>query len=163
MKSFEPDIEELYAYAVEVYGKLRLPPCALRLRPRGGSAKPLDVYDGLRRKWVALTPEEWVRQHFVAYMIEQLGYSPLRMANEVSLTLNDTARRADTVVYDHSLRPVVVVEYKAPSISLTEEVLQQALRYNLVFNATGIMITNGMDVFSVKEGQLFRGVIKSDD
>lgn len=153
--------ERLYANAVEIYGALNIPPAALLLR-RGVSEKPFDVYDPLRRRWVALTPEEWVRQHFVAYMVESLGFSALRMANEVTLKFNGMTRRADTVVYDRFMHPQVVVEYKAPSIPLTESVLNQAMRYNLVFRAPAVIITNGLDVFTVEHGVLRRGLIKAD-
>lgn len=97
--------------------RLKLPPFDIRLRP-GATSKAFDVFDSIRRKWVALTPEEWVRQHFVNFLIEYRGYSPLLIANEVSLKLNDTRRRADTVIYDHALRPRVIVEYKAPTSPL---------------------------------------------
>lgn len=152
----------MYAAAQRLYGTLHLPACELRLRG-GSSGKPLDVYDPMRRRWVALTPEEWVRQHFVDFMIKGLGFSAMRIANEVPLKLNGTARRADTVAYDDNLRPMVIVEYKAPDIKLTRETLEQALRYNLVFDAPGLMITNGMDVYSVLHDRMVRGVIARKD
>lgn len=151
----------LYTKATELYGRLLLPPCRLDLR-LSTATRPLEVYDPLRRAWVALSPEEWVRQHFVAYMCDALGYSPLRMANEVPLVFNSMSRRADTVVYDDSLRPLLVVEYKAPTIKLTTETLKQAMRYNQVFGAKAIMVTNGMDVYSLSGSRLFRGVVSRD-
>lgn len=148
----------LYARCAELYGALRLPACRLRLR-QGTTDKPFDVYDSFRLRWVALTPEEWVRQHFVAFMTDVLGFSANRIANEVSLKLNAMSRRADTVVYDDMLRPMLIVEYKAPSVRLTGAVLEQALRYNLVFQAPAVMVTNGNDVFSVLRGAVRRGVL----
>ena len=149
---------EVYARAISLFGELRLPPCSLRLRT-SNTTKCFDVYDVMRNRWVALTPEEWVRQHFVAFMIEQLGFPPSRIANEVTLRLNKTVRRADTVVYDDLVRPLAVVEYKAPSIRLTTEILSQAQRYNLVFNARLLMVTNGLDVYSIINNELRREVI----
>lgn len=147
------------ARAVELYGPLRLPPVALQLRQGKSTSRPLDVYDPLRRKWVALAPEEWVRQHFAAFMVGSLGYSPLRMANEVTLTLNGTVRRADTVVYDDALRPLLLVEYKAPTVALTAETVRQVMRYNLVFKAAAAMVTNGIDVYGIVGTDIHRGVI----
>ena len=90
------------------------------------------VLDPLRGKWVALTPEEWVRQHFVAHLTENLGYPAALMGNEVPLTLNGTSRRCDTVLFSsEGLRPVMIVEYKAPHVEITQRVFDQIVRYNL--------------------------------
>lgn len=82
--------------------ELNLPKCRLRLEQREG--KPY-VYDELRRKFVRLTPEEWVRQHFVHYLIDVLGYPQPLMQNEVALRLGETSKRCDTLLYDKALRP----------------------------------------------------------
>lgn len=104
----------------------------------------MDIYDRLRKRYVALTPEEWVRQHFVNYLIEHRGYPGSFMANEVGVTLNGTRRRCDTVVYDNQLRPRAIVEYKAPSVALTEKVFDQIVRYNMVLRVGYLMVSNGM-------------------
>ena len=127
---------------------LNLPPAPLEVRPdadsrRGGS----EVFDRLRHKWVALTPEEWVRQHFVAYLMEQRGFVPSLMTNEYGLRLNGTLRRADTIVFDKGLRPLAVVEYKAPSVEITQKVFDQIARYNMVFQAPYLIVSNGMRHF----------------
>lgn len=121
---------------------LNLPsyPMQMRRGPRGR----VEIHDRLRGRWVALTPEEWVRQHFVEWLVQAHGYPAARMANEVSLTLNATRRRCDTVVYDGARRPWAVIEYKAPDVELTPRVLAQAARYNLVLNAPVVMVSNGM-------------------
>ena len=159
----EHDQNRLYALAQSYLGRLQIPSCSLLLRHSDKLKARLDVYDELRRKWVALTPEEWVRQHFVALMVNSLGYPRLRLANEVTLKLNGMMRRADTVFYDDTLQPALIVEYKAPAIALSNEVLQQALRYNLVFNARGLVICNGIDVYSVVNGNLTHGLITCSD
>lgn len=132
---------------------LNLPPVQLIVRPdvdsrRGGA----EVFDPLRRRWVALTPEERVRQHFVAFLIGCRGCSPSFMANEIGLRLNGTQRRCDTVIFDRSLRPLAVVEYKAPSVALTQKVFDQIARYNSVLGARYLIVSNGLRHFCCRYG-----------
>lgn len=122
--------------------ELNLPKCRLRLEQREG--KPY-VYDDLRRKFVRLTPEEWVRQHFVRYLIGDLGYPQPLMQNEVALRLGDTVKRCDTLLYDKALRPQMILEYKAPHVALTETVLQQIVRYNYVLRVPYLVLSNGLE------------------
>lgn len=126
--------------------QLNLPPArvATRLCNDGISR----VFDPLRQKYVALTPEEWVRQHFVSYMVNDLGYPPGLLANEVSIKLNNTSRRCDTVLYSRNgLHPVMIVEYKAPHIAITQKVFDQIARYNLVLQVPYLIVSNGMRHF----------------
>ena len=81
------------------YPKLNLPEASLRLRREENSGR-IQVFDPLRGKWIVLTPEEWVRQNFVNMLVNVKGYYKGRMANEVCLTLNETARRCDTVIFN---------------------------------------------------------------
>ena len=122
--------------------ELNLPKCRLRLEQREG--KPY-VYDDLRRKFVCLTPEEWVRQHFVRYLIDDLGYPQPLMQNEVALRLGETVKRCDTLLYDKALRPQMILEYKAPHVTLTETVLQQIVRYNYVLRVPYLVLSNGLE------------------
>lgn len=130
--------------------ELNLPPAHLRVRTDADGVR--RIYDQLRDKFVALTPEEWVRQHFTRFMIDSLGYPQALMANEVSLKINDTTRRCDTVVYDSASlatpdttpRPLVIVEYKAPEIEITQKVFDQIARYNLVMGARLLIVSNGL-------------------
>ena len=88
---------------------LNLPPFEANIKKQNGMVKILDI---LRQKFVVLTPEEWVRQHFVHFLIEQKGYSKTLMANEVAVTLNGMSRRCDTVVYrQEGMKPLMIVEY----------------------------------------------------
>lgn len=103
-----------------------------------------QVYDSLRGKWVALTPEEWVRQHFVNYLLVHKGYPRYLMANEIGLKLNDMSRRCDTVVFTRDRRPLVIVEYKAPSVAITQKVFDQIARYNIVLRASVLIVSNGL-------------------
>lgn len=121
--------------------ELNLPNYSPRL---GQTPAGMTIYDDLRRKAVRLTPEEWVRQHFVHYLLEHLGYPAALMQNEVALRLGQTTKRCDTVLYDRQLRPQMILEYKAPHIPLTEKVLQQILRYNLVLRVPYLVLSNGL-------------------
>lgn len=99
----------------------------------------------LRHRFVALTPEEWVRQHFVHHLTTDLGYPAPLLANEVSITLNSTSRRCDTVLYScEGLRPQMIVEYKAPHIPVTRDVFDQILRYNMVLRVPLLIVSNGL-------------------
>ena len=120
---------------------LNLPPYETKITEREGKRQILDI---LRRSFVALTPEEWVRQHFVHYLLEHKGYPAALMANEVAITLNGTKRRCDTVVYDRLLRPRAIIEYKAPEVKITKEVFAQISRYNLKLKDEYLIISNGL-------------------
>ena len=102
------------------------------------------IYDPLRRKDVVLTPEEWVRQHFVNFLITAKSYPPERIANEVSVNVNATAKRCDTIVYDDYLKPLVIIEYKAPDITITGEVFEQISRYNSALRVPYLIVSNGV-------------------
>jgi len=101
------------------------------------------VWDPLRRKEVALTPEERVRQWFITVLRDELGVPPYEMMSEATLSYGGKAWRADIVVYRRNMTPALVVECKRPDVELTREVLEQALRYNLVLDVNWIVITNG--------------------
>jgi hypothetical protein len=109
------------------------------------------VFDEIRRKWLQLTPEEWVRQHLVHYLVKHLGYPASSIAIEKELRLNDTKKRFDVVVFNRRLQPFLIVECKAPYIALNHEVIQQAQRYNLILKAPFLMISNGVNdlVFTI--------------
>ena len=120
---------------------LNLPPAALKLKNDDGHTMVLDP---LRRRFVRLTPEEWVRQHFTAYLIHEKGYPAGLLGNEVSLTLNGTARRCDTVLYGLDRQPRMIVEYKAPSVTLTQKVFDQICRYNIVLRVEWLIVSTGL-------------------
>lgn len=120
---------------------LNLPEYPLNVKKNGSR---LTVFDRLRKRHVALTPEEWVRQHFVEYLINEKHYPAALMANEVSLTQNGIKRRCDTLVADREGQPLVIVEYKAPDIEITQQVFDQIVRYNMVLKARYLMVSNGM-------------------
>ena len=120
---------------------LNLPKYETKICERDGK---LQIFDPLRKCHVALTPEEWVRQHFVNFLIESRGFPAALMANEVAITVNGMKRRCDTVVYDRQLQPKVIVEYKAPTVKITKEVFAQISRYNLTLKVDYLIVSNGL-------------------
>lgn len=108
------------------------------------TAAGLFIFDSLRRKFVALTPEEWVRQHFVSYLITQKGYRALLMQNEGFIKLNSLKKRCDTVVFDNQLKPLMIIEYKKPDVKITQEVFDQIARYNIVLKVNYLIVSNGI-------------------
>lgn len=122
--------------------KLNLPPFDIQLEQRAGK---VYVWDVLRHKSIRLTPEEWVRQHFVHYLIEQLGYPQGLLMNEVSLEVGGFKRRSDTVLYTRRLTPQMIIEYKAPDIALGKRVLNQVLRYNFSLRVPYLILSNGLE------------------
>ncbi len=123
--------------------KLNLPQADLKIRC-DTNGNP-EVYDILRRKYVTLEPEEYVRQNFIHYMINHLGYPVSHINNEVSLKLNDTSRRCDSLIFDHAGRPIMIVEYKAPFIIIDQDVFDQIVRYNMVLHARYLTVSNGLN------------------
>lgn len=101
------------------------------------------VFDPVRRRWVALTPEEWVRQHVLNYLLHDLGCPASLIGVEAGLALNGMAKRADIVVYDRAGSPLLLVECKAPGVAIGQAVFDQAARYNLVFKVSYLLVTNG--------------------
>lgn len=104
----------------------------------------VQIWDIIRRKYLVLTPEEWVRQHFIHYLIEHKGYPVALLANEVTLKLNGTTKRCDTVLYTSTLAPRMIIEYKAPQITITQSVFDQIGRYNLTFKVDYLIVSNGL-------------------
>lgn len=126
---------------------LNLPPFQPKIELREGKR---FIFDVLRRQYVALTPEEWVRQHFVHLLIDHKGYPGALMANEVLLRLNTTKKRCDTVVYDRNLAPRMILEYKAPHVNITQDVFNQVGRYNLVLRVDYLVVSNGLKHYCCK-------------
>ncbi len=102
------------------------------------------VFDPIRKRWLALLPEEWVRQHFINHLVFDLGYPASLIAVERSLVLNSLAKRADILVHDAHGLPLLLVECKAPGVRITQKTFEQAARYNSVFKVDWLMITNGI-------------------
>jgi hypothetical protein len=109
------------------------------------------IFDSLRKKWLLLTPEEWVRQNFVQYLVQVRKYPSALIALEKMLTLGELKKRFDILVYDQAHRPWMMIECKAPSVELNETVLHQLLRYNISIPAGYLVITNGEFTYGWKK------------
>lgn len=120
---------------------LNLPVFDAKIAVRNGKKV---IFDVIRRRYVALTPEEWVRQHFVHFLLTYKGYPQALMANEVQLQLNGTKKRCDTVLYWRDLTARMIIEYKAPEIEITQAVFDQITRYNMVLKVDYLVVSNGM-------------------
>lgn len=120
---------------------LNLPACSHKIIVKEGKNY---IWDVLRKKYVALTPEEWVRQHFIHFLTECKGYPAGLLANEVQIVLNGTRKRCDTVLYDRRLTPKMIVEYKAPDVEITQAVFDQITRYNMVLRVDYLIVSNGL-------------------
>ena len=108
------------------------------------------IFDFIRKRYVALTPEEWVRQHFVHFLVECKEYPASLLANEVTLSLNNMTRRCDTVLDAPDLSARMIVEYKAPHVQVTQKVFDQIARYNMVLKVGHLVVSNGLRHYCCK-------------
>lgn len=105
------------------------------------------IWDSLRRKWLVLTPEEWVRQHVIGWLVGEKHIPELRISQEYPVNINGQHQRADIVVIDERAQPHILVECKAPEVAIDNEVVMQAIRYNSVVKARYIVLTNGLKLY----------------
>ena len=108
------------------------------------------IFDIVRKKYVSLTPEEWVRQHFIHYLIEEKKYPISLIAIEKKITINKLTKRTDILVFNAKGLPHIIVECKAPSINITQNAFDQIARYNLKLNANYLLVTNGLKHYYCK-------------
>ena len=120
---------------------LNLPPFDVKMQQRNGKN---FIFDPLRRKYISLTPEEWVRQHFIHFLTNYKGYPKGLLANEIQLNLNGTKKRCDTVLFNKDLNARMIIEYKAPNIEITQAVFDQITRYNMVLKVEYLIVSNGI-------------------
>lgn len=104
----------------------------------------------VRRRWVALTPEEWVRQQIILTLHKRYGYPLELMQVEGAISLNGLSRRCDIVVYSTEGKPQIIVECKKPTIKLTQKVCDQACRYNTVLRVPYLLLSNGQNIIMIK-------------
>ena len=121
--------------------KLNLPEYDLQIRREGDRTL---IFDPFRGRYLVMTPEELVRQTFARYLISEKGFPASLMATEYALTLNNLSKRCDILVFARSGKPVLLVECKAPAVKITQETFDQAARYNMVFQVSYLLVTNGM-------------------
>src|ERR1700752_1080495 len=123
---------------------LQLPPYPFKIIDQDGK---LTLFDDIRKKYILLTPEEWVRQHFVQYLINQKGYPRALIKLEGGLKLLGKARRTDIVVFNPKGERVLIVECKAPSVQIDQKVFDQIARYNMVHKVSLLAVSNGLKHF----------------
>lgn len=128
---------------------LNFPDFSFRVREQGQSKQ---IFDSVRRRFVALTPEEWVRQNLIQFMVEVYQYPLSLMAVEKIVKVNGLSQRADVVVYDRGGSPWLIAECKAPSVNLSQDTFLQAARYNFSLNVSYLLLTNGHEHFCLKRG-----------
>ncbi|MEL6812614.1 MAG: type I restriction enzyme HsdR N-terminal domain-containing protein [Bacteroidota bacterium] len=122
--------------------KLHFP--AYDFRFKNNENKPL-IFDVIRKKFVVLTPEEWVRQHVLHFLIQDRQFSPALINVEKQLILNDTKKRYDIVVFNRDGSIYLIVECKAPAVGISQDTFDQIARYNLVTQASYLMVSNGLE------------------
>ena len=105
------------------------------------------IFDKLRKKYVVLTPEEWVRQHFVHFLIDKKNYHETLIAIEKQLTINNLKKRTDILIFNTNGNPEIIIECKAPSVKISQETFDQIARYNIKLNAKFLIVTNGITHF----------------
>ena len=121
---------------------LNLPPYSFKTK-NTTDGKTL-IFDRLRNKYVALTPEEYVRQNFVEFLIQEKKYPASLIANEISITYNGLKKRCDTLVYKRNGTIGMIIEYKAPHIDISQNTFDQLAVYNLKLNVNKFIVTNGL-------------------
>jgi len=108
------------------------------------------IFDFIRKKFVLLTPEEWVRQNFLRYLIEEKKYPATLIAVEKEFKLNNLSKRGDAVVYNKSGKPFLIIEFKAPEVKINQKVFDQIARYNMKLNVDYLIVSNGIQHFGCK-------------
>ena len=108
------------------------------------------IFDEIRKKHLILTPEEWVRQHFIRYLLKEKNFPSALLQIEGGLSLNQTRKRSDILVYDNAGEKIMVIECKAPSVRITQATFDQAARYNSVYKARWLAVTNGLNHYYAK-------------
>ena len=127
--------------------RLNLPQYEIKISEKDGKRM---IFDFLRRKYVALTPEEWVRQHFVHFLIEHKGYPKGLIGNEIELQIGAKRLRCDSILYNKMAQPQMIIEYKAPTIPIQQKVFQQISTYNLLLKVDYLIVSNGIQHYCCK-------------
>ena len=121
--------------------QLNLPTYSLKIK---SGSDPGYIYDEFRKKYVRLTPEEWVRQNFAHYLVTEKGYPASRMMFEKSVHINKMSKRCDILVCNDTGSPVMIIECKAPEIKIGQATFEQVSIYNIAFRVEYLIITNGL-------------------
>ncbi len=138
---------------------LNFPPCNLRFKKNDKAT--IQVFDSIRKKFIDLTPEEWVRQHLIHFLIENLSVPKSKIAIEKQLTLNNTKKRTDVLVYDNGIKPLLLIECKAPEIELNQATINQVFNYNLTLQVPFILVTNGLNHIFIDNSEDKASILKN--
>ncbi len=122
--------------------QLALPKYEFNIRENTDGRK--EIFDSFRRKYIVLTPEEWVRQHFLRYLVEEKGFPSSLIAVEKSIMVNQMPKRFDAMAYGKSGKPLILMEFKSPKVKLNQEVIEQVSRYNSSLQLSYLLISNGL-------------------
>lgn len=122
---------------------LNLPAFDVRLRI-SPKTQLEEIWDTQRKRWVRLTPEEWVRQHFVHFLISEQGFPSGCIGNEMSIKVGQLEKRCDSVIFGKDGKPLMIVEYKAPTVAITQKVFNQISRYNITLQVDWLIVSNGL-------------------
>jgi type I site-specific restriction-modification system R (restriction) subunit len=124
--------------------ELNLPVYNFRIKTEG---RKKYIFDLVRKRFVLLTPEEWVRQHFIRYLIEEKKYPESLMAVEKQITLNGKLFRFDLLVYRRNGQPLLIAEFKAPGVKISQDTFDQVVRYNMTLKVERVVVSNGLQHF----------------
>jgi hypothetical protein len=124
--------------------QLNFPVCSFKFKCKENK---YSIFDIVRKKYVHLNPEEWVRQHVIHFLIYHKNYPLTHLAVEKELVIHGLSKRTDILVFDRSGNHLLIVECKSPKVTINQKVFDQIARYNLKLNAKYLMVTNGLDNF----------------
>jgi hypothetical protein len=126
---------------------LNLPSYDFKIRRSGEKTM---IFDVIRKKYVVLTGEEWVRQNFIQFLIHEKHFPPTLMAIEMGFKLHQLQKRSDIVLFNKQGNPKLIIECKAPEVKITQDAFDQAARYNMALNVDYLVVTNGFDHYCCK-------------
>ena len=121
--------------------QLNLPKYSFKFKELG---QRMQIFDAIRKKYIVLSPEEWVRQNFIQYLIQEKKYPTSLISIEMGLKYNNMRKRGDVVIYDNFGKPLLIVECKAPGINITQDTFDQIARYNMVLKVKYLVVSNGL-------------------
>ncbi|MCF6356479.1 MAG: type I restriction enzyme HsdR N-terminal domain-containing protein [Draconibacterium sp.] len=125
--------------------KLNLPEYSFRTKIENGKQ---FIFDSIRKKFVVLTPEEWVRQNFIRYLKDEKKYPETLMAVEKQIKVNGKQRRFDLLIYSRNGQPYLIVEFKAPNVKISQDAFDQVVRYNMALRVEKVIVSNGLQHFA---------------
>jgi hypothetical protein len=127
--------------------RLSFPEYSFKLRSDDDDGQSLRIFDSIRKKFVLLTPEEWVRQHLLQFLVNERKFPQSLLSVEKKVVVNRLTRRTDIVVYSNKLQPLMVAECKAPSVKVSQSAFDQAARYNMTLGVSYFLISNGIETY----------------